>query len=125
MYCIYAPHRVKTNTEHYRDVKREMERRGSLVIRAAWTETHGAWLAIEGSHRLQAALDLGIDDVTVVDVTNDTSIGHDIDGIDSPCAASDLAAWLLDLRRLNATLTLKADVARGRYAIEQYASEDE
>lgn len=47
-------------TAHLEHVIGEMRRRGAPVIRAHWDEAIGAWLAREGTHRLRAALALGI-----------------------------------------------------------------
>ena len=126
MATIFAPHQVNKSSAHYAEVREEMRKLGAPTIRAAWCETHGAWAAIEGSHRLAAAQELGlVDDVTIVDVTESAEIEHDLQDYESPCAIAALGDWLLDTRRLNATLMLEADVARGRASIEQYITSEE
>ena len=57
---IIAPHAVNKDTDHYRSVRAEMETRGECSIRAIWSEGFGVYFAIEGSHRLAAADELGI-----------------------------------------------------------------
>jgi hypothetical protein len=62
------------NKEHLNAVKAEMETLGAPTIKAIWSEVYGAWLAVEGCHRLRAAAELGItpniDDVSEEDVVN-------------------------------------------------------
>lgn len=41
-------------------VKAEMEALGAPTIKAVWMENYGAWVALEGSHRIRAAADLGL-----------------------------------------------------------------
>ena len=57
---IIAPHAIDTNTDHYRAVLAEMQIREECTIRAMWSEGFGVYFAIEGSHRLAAAQELGI-----------------------------------------------------------------
>lgn len=124
MTTIAAPHPVESTTEHYAAVKAEMAERGAPEIRAVWCESHGIWLAIEGSHRLAIAKELGLlDDVTIVDVTEASEIEHDLQDYDSPCAPADLADWLLDERRLNGTKWYRADVRSGHVGIESIIAE--
>ncbi len=60
------------NQEHLNAVKAEMKTLGAPTIKAIWSEVYGAWLAVEGCHRLRAAAELGItpniDDVSEEDV---------------------------------------------------------
>jgi hypothetical protein len=51
---IYAPN--ATDSLHLRDVVREMKRRGPPKLRAI--EEGGVWHALEGSHRIKAAVHL-------------------------------------------------------------------
>jgi hypothetical protein len=57
---IIAPHAIDTNTDHYQAVLAEMQIRGECSIRAMWSDAFDVYFAIEGSHRLAAAQELGI-----------------------------------------------------------------
>ena len=57
---IIPPHSVDTDTEHYAAVTEYMREHGAPTIRAWWDECERAWVAVEGSHRIAIALDLGI-----------------------------------------------------------------
>jgi hypothetical protein len=46
--------------EHLETVKKEMKELGPPKIHSVWLECYGMWAAIEGSHRLRAAKDLGL-----------------------------------------------------------------
>jgi hypothetical protein len=47
-------------TEHLSEVKVSMLEMGSPIIKAVWVECWNAWVALEGSHRIAAALELGL-----------------------------------------------------------------
>lgn len=74
---IILPHN-HYDKAHLDAVKAEMEHLGAPTIKAVWMDTYGAWVALEGSHRIRAASSLGIkpvideiewsDDVTTDDV---------------------------------------------------------
>ena len=49
-----------TDPTHLAEVMEAMRELGTPVIRAVWMEVYGAWVALEGSHRLAAAAELGI-----------------------------------------------------------------
>lgn len=51
--------------EHLHHVVDEMRRLGPPKIRAFWDEETGAWFTFEGTHRLRAALALGLAPVMV------------------------------------------------------------
>jgi len=50
----------EVNKNHLAEVKKEMEKLGSPVIKAVAAPQWGAWVAIEGSHRVAAAAQLGL-----------------------------------------------------------------
>lgn len=50
----------RTDAEHVEKVKEEMKTLGAPVIRAVWLEAYNAWQALEGSHRIEAARQLGL-----------------------------------------------------------------
>lgn len=41
----------------------EMRDLGAPTIKAIWVEAHGAWMALEGCHRIRAAKALGLEPV--------------------------------------------------------------
>lgn len=45
---------------HLAAVAEEMKTLGAPVIKAVWIEAYGAWMALEGCHRIRAAHDAGI-----------------------------------------------------------------
>lgn len=51
--------------DHLARVVSEMRHRGAPVIRASWDAAAGVWHAREGTHRLRAALALGLTPVLV------------------------------------------------------------
>jgi hypothetical protein len=79
MATIYAPHKIDRQSDHYREVKEYMMAHGSPVIRVV--EDGDRYLAIEGSHRLAVAYDLGITPiiVTVDEMDPLSDIDHDFD----------------------------------------------
>ena len=64
---IIAPHDVDTTSEHYAGVAAYMAEHGAPEIRAWWSDGCGAWIAVEGSHRLAVAHASGVTPI-VVDV---------------------------------------------------------
>lgn len=59
---------------HLEEVKNIMEIKGTPSIRAIWSEVYGAWLAVEGCHRVRAALELGLIP-EIIDISeNETAI---------------------------------------------------
>lgn len=101
MTTIYAPHTVSEtrDAKHLAEVRAEMQRLGAPELRALWHEGYGVWLAIEGSHRLAIAHELGLTPV-IVPVQWDTQIEHDFEDVPSPCAVQHLEDWLTDPRRI-------------------------
>ncbi len=89
---IIALHRVDTKSEHFHAVKAEMAERGECQIICVYHEQSGFWLACEGSHRLAAAKELGID-VEIIDADDLESVTTDFDGV----IESKTAAELLDM----------------------------
>ena len=82
--------------EHYDDghlaqVIEEMRSLGAPRIRAAWVECYGAWVALEGCHRLRAAHALGLSPELVPveydDETTPGDLGLDWQDSDSRIAA--------------------------------------
>ena len=47
---LYHKHYDK---DHLNAVKAEMETLGTPTIKAIWSEMYGAWMAVEGCHRLR------------------------------------------------------------------------
>lgn len=73
-----------TDESHLSLVCDQMRTLGPPTIKAVWVEVLGAWVALEGSHRLAAALSLGltpeIDAITDLDLEmQDPSLGLDVD----------------------------------------------
>ncbi|KFA29358.1 hypothetical protein [Xanthomonas vasicola] len=56
---IILPH-DHFDAAHLAAVKAEMVVLGAPTIKAVWMGVHGAWVAIEGSHRIRAAAELGM-----------------------------------------------------------------
>lgn len=68
---IIPPHSVDSDDEHYAEVRETMLQLGAPTIRAWWDEGTEAWLAIEGSHRIAIAAELGIEP-EIIDLGEDT-----------------------------------------------------
>lgn len=73
----------QADSEHLNEVKAEMKEMGAPSIKAVWMECWGSWVALEGSHRITAAADLGLtitieeieySDKAVVDITGDPDL---------------------------------------------------
>lgn len=82
---IIVPHKV--DQAHLIKVVDDMRQLGAPTIRAIWLDYADSWVALEGTHRLNAAKKIGItptiqevsyDDVCDMDIT-DKSLGLDID----------------------------------------------
>ena len=56
---IILPH-TEFSADKLEGVKAEMNRLGAPTIKAVWMDTYGAWVALEGSHRIRAAKELGL-----------------------------------------------------------------
>lgn len=69
---------------HLEAVKAKMATLGAPVIKAVWMECYGVWAALEGCHRIRAALELGltpeIEEVEYSDETTLESLGCDDSG---------------------------------------------
>jgi hypothetical protein len=50
----------KTNKEHLEDVKTEMAEKGAPIIKAVYMGCWDMYVALEGSHRVTAAKELGL-----------------------------------------------------------------
>ena len=89
--------------EHLDDVREEMRRLGTPVIRACWDASTGVWQALEGNHRLRAAQELGLVPV-IVEVAPDVVLGEDYD-----CARcrGKTAAAIVEETRGNELLTFR------------------
>lgn len=72
---IIAPNPV--DQEHLEQVIADMQAMGAPVIRAVWIELYGMWAAIEGSHRLAAAQELGLAP-EIIPVPTDTDDDLDV-----------------------------------------------
>jgi outer membrane protein assembly factor BamE (lipoprotein component of BamABCDE complex) len=89
---VYAPH--NPNQEQLAEVKSQMQTLGAPVIRAWYSGD--AWYAIEGSHRLAAAYDLGLTP-NMIEIDYDAEItGHDFCDIDDTCTVADIINYLYD-----------------------------
>jgi len=100
MATIVAPGGVDKNSQHYISVRETMRKRGAPTIRAVWNEGWGCWIAIEGSHRLAAACELGLEPV-IKDISKQKRVRHDLQDYPSPCALSRLESWLTNAYRVN------------------------
>lgn len=76
---INALHRINKNTEHYAEVKAYMIENGAPVIHVC--DNGNGVYALEGSHRLAAAYELGIMPI-FEEIEADESFEHDIDDTD-------------------------------------------
>ena len=88
--------------EHYDDghlaqVIEEMRSLGAPRIRAAWMACYGAWVALEGSHRLRAAHALGLSPEMVPveydETTTPADLGLDWQDTTGPIAAVIEQQW--------------------------------
>lgn len=74
----------KPDTDHLSKVINTMREMGTATIKAVWMEVWGAWVALEGSHRLAAAAELGltpeIDEVDYDETTSLADLGCDDSG---------------------------------------------
>lgn len=87
---VYAPH--GTNREHLEEVKNQMVTLGAPQIRVFYTGE--AYIAIEGSHRIAAAYELGITpDFIEVEETDEIS-DHDMQDLDDTCTVADILEYL-------------------------------
>lgn len=63
------------NADHLALVKAQMADLGAPVIKAVWMDCHGHWAALEGSHRIRAAAELGLTPVIEeVEYSEDTTL---------------------------------------------------
>lgn len=83
------------NEQHLDQVKDEMKKRGEPIIRAIWSEIHGEWMAVEGSHRIRAAHELGMG-VNIEDISNQENAIIQIDGENVNVSVADLSQELQD-----------------------------
>jgi hypothetical protein len=82
---VYTPN--KPSQEHLNEVIELMKGMGSPTIRCVNYDS--ALIALEGSHRLEAARQLGID-VNVEIMDEDEMMEHDHEGLDSPASVADI-----------------------------------
>ena len=69
------------DADHLEAVKAEMLTLGAPTIRAVWMEVYGAWVALEGCHRIRAAQALGLLPlIDEVEYSNDSIVLDDKDG---------------------------------------------
>ena len=59
--------------DHLAAVKNQMLKLGAPKIRCIWSEINGLWMAVEGCHRLRAALAIGITPV-IINISNNINI---------------------------------------------------
>ena len=69
--------------QHLDEVISEMQTLGTPTVRVIWSEVYGAYLALEGCHRIRAAKQLGLNPAFEVVVFEDvTEVVNDVcDGI--------------------------------------------
>lgn len=77
---IFAPHKIKKDSPKYLEVKAYMQQHGKPTIRVV--DCGDYYGAIEGSHRLAAAHDLGCG-VDVVIVSESQSVESDLQDVAS------------------------------------------
>jgi len=65
--------------EHLEEVIEQMETLGAPTIKAIWSDLYGMWLAVEGCHRIRAAVELG-EEVEIEDISSKKSINIEEDG---------------------------------------------
>ncbi len=75
---IVLPHK-HYDDRHLEMVTAKMRRLGAPIIRCIWNEQQGVWMAIEGSHRLRAAHNLGLTPI-IKDVSRQDRVRVQIDG---------------------------------------------
>ena len=83
------------NEKHLTEVSAEMKNLGVPEIRAIWSEVYGAWMAVEGSHRIRAAYELGLTP-QIIDISNDETAIIELDGIDTEVEIKDFFQELQD-----------------------------
>ena len=78
---------------HLAEVTAEMVTLGAPSIRAIWMECYGAWVALEGTHRIAAAKALGIEPVIVAVEYDENVTAADLglDWEDQEALVSDVA----------------------------------
>lgn len=81
--------------QHLNAVAAQMQTLGAPAIRAIWSDVYGAWMAVEGCHRVRAAKALGLTP-TIIDVSNDETVTVQDDGDNVDVSVSDLAADLTE-----------------------------
>ena len=86
---ILAIHTIDKNSEHYANVKAYMVKNGAPVIRVC--DTGNGVYALEGSHRLAAAHELGIMPI-FEEIEADEIFENDIDNIEI-VTAGDICAY--------------------------------
>lgn len=79
---------------HLASVIREMRERGSPVIRVHNRRDGGPLLALEGSHRLAAAVELGLP-VTLLHLKSNDLMVHDFENLKpNPCPVAKIVEYL-------------------------------
>lgn len=91
------------------DIVEEMKQRGSPTVRAVWSEKDQAWRAVEGSHQIAAAKQLGLP-VKIELVGPDTVIeNHDIESLKGkPATAQQILDALPEQYKQEGVLTASA-----------------
>jgi vesicle coat complex subunit len=87
---LYHKHYDK---KHLAAVKAQMETLGAPTIKAIWSEVYGAWMAVEGCHRLRAAEVLGMTPV-IEDVSDEAIVTMQIDGQEVEVSVAELTEEL-------------------------------
>ena len=84
------------DADHLAEVVAQMRTLGAPKIKAVWVECYGAWVALEGCHRIRAARELGIvpeiDDIEYDEDRDLTCPDLGLD-IDNPGAT---IGWIVD-----------------------------
>lgn len=92
---VIALHAIDRHTLKYRKIRAHVRKEGTVAIRSVWSDRFECYLAIEGSHRLQACKDL---DITPIMHTIEWSemVEHDLQDFPSPCKVEMFRRYLED-----------------------------
>ena len=88
-FMVYAPHLEEE--ERMTDIAQKVMIQGSPKIRAVWSGD--AWLAIEGSHRLKSAKNLGVKPI-IEELELDDVVQHDLQDLENPTDVSSIVEYL-------------------------------
>jgi hypothetical protein len=85
----------QTDEEHLNQVKMEMHQLGPPKIKAVWEAGWETWVALEGTHRITAAVDLGLPVIIdEVEYSQEAWIGSEEEETDLTIADIVDSAWM-------------------------------